>query len=402
MAASLKLHELLKPVRFDADPNSPKAAKQLKHWLKVFGDFLDRCDAAAEGQDGAAAPNKLQILFAYVSPDVYEYIEGSDTYDAAIAQLKSVFIKTPNVIFARHQLATKKQQPGETLEDFFQSLQILSKDCQLRAVTAEEHRNDLVRDAFINGLSSHSIRQRLLENNELTVAQAFDKARSLRTAQEHSEAYLNRGAVAAIMPHPEIPAPAAADDIVSSSTFRSNLCGNCGFSFHQRNQCPAREVTCYSCGKKGHFSKVCRSKSHQTRQTRSRQVQSVSSSISQPLLNLCSVSAACPASLIPATLKISINGTKLTALVDSGSSESYIGSNVCTKLKLDAYPATHQVQMASTAMKIKSTGFCLADINIGETQYPSTRLNILENLCSDVILGLDFQSQHQHLVIHFN
>jgi len=30
------LIKLLRPKRFDADPNSPKTAKQLKHWLKVF------------------------------------------------------------------------------------------------------------------------------------------------------------------------------------------------------------------------------------------------------------------------------------------------------------------------------------------------------------------------------
>ena len=80
-----------------------------------------------------------------------------------------------------------------------------------------------------------------------------------------------------------------------------------------------------------------------------------------------------------------------------------MNSNVCAKLKLDVYPtAARQVQMASTAMKIKSMGFCLADLKIGDIAYPSTRLNILENLCSDIILGLDFQSQHQSLIIEFN
>ena len=29
------------------------------------------------------------------------------------------------------------------------------------------------------------------------------------------------------------------------------------------------------------------------------------------------------------------------------------------------------------------------------------RLNGLENLCSDIILGVDFQSQHQNLIIKF-
>ena len=57
-----------------------------------------------------------------------------------------------------------------------------------------------MRDAFINGLSSHSIRQRLLENDQLSVTQAFDNVRCLRTAEDHSEAYLTKTEVAAIVP----------------------------------------------------------------------------------------------------------------------------------------------------------------------------------------------------------
>ena len=44
------LNELLKPRRFDADPNCPKAAKELKHWLNVFTDFLAKCTALAASQ----------------------------------------------------------------------------------------------------------------------------------------------------------------------------------------------------------------------------------------------------------------------------------------------------------------------------------------------------------------
>ena len=119
-------------------------------------------------------------------------------------------------------------------------------------------------------------------------------------------------------------------------------------------------------------------------------------------IRICSISASCPASLIPASLPILIKDKPLTALVDSGSSESYINSTICSKLGQDVYPTTHQVQMASTAMTIKSTSFSLVDISINKTCYPSTRLNILEILCSDVILGLDFQSKHQNLVIKFD
>ena len=104
---------------------------------------------------------------------MYELVQGCETYEAATEKLKSLYIKTKNVIFARHVLATRKQKQGENLRDFFHHLYVLSKDCNLQAITAKEYRKEHARDAFINGISSHVIRQRLLENSELTVDRAF-------------------------------------------------------------------------------------------------------------------------------------------------------------------------------------------------------------------------------------
>ena len=65
----------------------------------------------------------------------------------------------------------------------------MSYDYSLWNVSAEEYHLDLVRVIFINALASHYIRQRLLESNELTVDQAFNKTRSLFQVQEYSAAY---------------------------------------------------------------------------------------------------------------------------------------------------------------------------------------------------------------------
>ena len=46
---------------------------------------------------------------------------------------------------------------------------------------------------------------------------------------------------------------------------------------------------------------------------------------------------------------------------------------------------------------MKSLGFCLTDIVIKGSKYAFTRLNVLPSLCCDIILGLDFQSQHQRI-----
>ena len=355
------LNEVLKPARFDTEPNSPKAAKQLKHLLNVFTNYLERCERLAEAQEDTAF-NRLQVLFAFVSAEVYEFIEDFETYDAAITKLKGIYIKSPNIIFVRHQLVTRKQQLGETLHEFYQSLQVTSKDCDFKNFSAEDYRKELVRDAFINGLNSHTIRQRLLENSELTADQAFDIANSLSAAQQHSEAYLFKSDVSSLASShsPKLPTNGNSDETISKNdsigAMSNRTCYFCGLAYHLRNRCPAKEAKCFTCGKVWHFSKVCRSRAsgRHTNQV----LRKTASSYSDPSPALCTISAASPASLLPASLPVTLNGTKVTALVDSGSSESYVNSNICDKLNLHIYPtSTHQVQMASTAVKIKSKAF---------------------------------------------
>jgi len=61
--------------------------------------------------------------------------------------------------------------------------------------------------------------------------------------------------------------------------------------------------------------------------------------------------SACPGDLTKASISVIVGGKVLTALVDSGSSESYIHSSICSKLNLTLYPSLHQVRMASTSVK---------------------------------------------------
>ena len=62
----------------------------------------------------------------------------------------------------------------------------LLKDCTFSDVTAATYCEELTRDAFINGLSSASMRQRLLEKAEVTLVQAFELAESLDRAQRQA------------------------------------------------------------------------------------------------------------------------------------------------------------------------------------------------------------------------
>ena len=164
-------------------PNTENAAKKWHHWLKTFENFLTELSVDRENL------NRLRVLTNYVTSDVYELFSDAQTYDAALALLKSTYVKTPNEIYARHALATRKQLPEETLDEYLQVLKTLSKDCNHQDVNADQYRDEAIRDAFISGLQSVTIRQRLLENKTLNLETALDQARALESAKKSSDSY---------------------------------------------------------------------------------------------------------------------------------------------------------------------------------------------------------------------
>ncbi|KAI5751264.1 hypothetical protein M8J77_005901 [Diaphorina citri] len=156
------MEKYLRPERFDVEPTSASAAKEWLHWKKTFENFLSH-------MKDATAADKLQLLTNFVAPNVFTYIDDSATYTSALSALEALYIKPKNVIYARHCLATRQQNTGETVDQYLQVLKHISKDCKFEPVTAQLYKEEYIRDAFISGLSSARIRQRLLENTTLTL-----------------------------------------------------------------------------------------------------------------------------------------------------------------------------------------------------------------------------------------
>ena len=302
---------ILKPCRLDVDPTSPKAAKEWKHWKRTFDNFIT--------EHGEGAPDKFRSIVNFVSSDVFEYVEECTTYDEDVETLTKLYVKTPDTVFARHQLASRKQKPGENLDEFLEELKKLSKNCNFLAVSAEVYRSEMIRDSFINGLSSSYIRQSLLESIQLTLEQAHDKARTLDLAQKNSETYSQntQPTVAAALTSeiiepdsPESQSSIAALRKGTKQSTRKISCYFCGGPMHaSRSLCPARDATCHNCSKTGHFSKVCHSKKDASL-----------SVIFSP--KLCAITAACPPNLRHASVPVIVNGITMDALIDSCSSDS--------------------------------------------------------------------------------
>ena len=392
------MEKVLRPQRFDTNPNAQDAARSWLHWFATFQNFV----AAIPNEE----VNKLKVLVNYVSADVYQLFCEATTYEEAIELLKNLYVKVPNEIFSRHKLATRKQQSGESLDEYLQELKSLSKDCNFRSVTSNQYRDEAVRDAFIAGLLSTNIRQRLLENKTLDLQTAFDQARALDTAQRTSETYADG-----------IPITAAAlsnkdgeNSFINQRAFenqdktdqsdghqenngieryvaassRSAKCFFCGNRPHHRSACPAKDAYCYKCKKKGHFQRVCKSVAPQA-----------------SYIALASTKHTVAKSLKKACIDVLINGKSCEALIDSGSTHNFIHPKVASNLGLNIYTTQEKVTMAASSFSSKIQGYCLADIILKEREYAKVKLFVLTNLCTNVILGQNWQEKHESIIIEY-
>lgn len=399
------MDKFLKPERLDVLPNSASAAREWNHWYRTFSAFLQSISSLT--------PNKLDSPINFVSPNVYGYIADCDSFEGAIKCLENLYVKPKNEVYARHLLATRRQREEESIDEFLQELQALSRDCNFNVVDAAQNRDSYIRDAFINGLLSNSIRQRLLENTNLNLSTSVDQARALDVAHKTSESYsrspisgvtaaaseaagssgessaamgrLNRveNSASEVSSGPAV----SADSNACASVNAKSRCFFCGGSRHNREQCPAKNAKCLKCHKHGHFAKVCRS-----------------AAFSASAVNNATLGAVVAASsdlLRRATMYILIDGEGADALIDTGSSESFISHKIAKERKLKVFPASGNVTMASSALSTSVRGCCVVDINVKGEYYRNTRLSVLPDLCCDVILGQDFMSQHSSVTVEF-
>ncbi len=279
----------LRPSRFETEPNSITAEKEWRHWYRTFLNFIEKvypattpAPAQAEGgaNDQNAAPavdpqvaaqllqqNKLSALVNHISASIYDYISEAVDYDSAITTLQNLYVKPRSIIFNRHKLQSTKQTTGESVDQYMQTLEKLSKNCEFTTVTAEVYRQEYTRDSFINGLNSSVIRTRILENNNLTFAQAFQQARTLELAQKQSDSYSNNiNNISSLSEDPSnVNSSTSTEESGDLAALKkpfnksNNKCFFCGENRHPRSKCPANNEFCGKCGKKGHWKTVCKS-----------------------------------------------------------------------------------------------------------------------------------------------
>ena len=258
------MDKCLKPESFLVDLSAPDAKQKWRHWNKTLTSYIGSIKEITN-------ENKLNVLINHIDSATYKLVSDCESYDEAVTTLRNIFVKPTDEIFARYLLSSCKQQPDQSIDEYLQELKRLFKDGYYTAVTVEQHKQQAMRDAFVAGVLSTTIRYRLLESMDLQ--QIVNQARSLEAAQQNSKKFrifkpdifspVNNTTVAAAHDNldPEMPDSLSAANSrtpkINALSSRTNQCYYCENKRHSRKDRPAKDSTCFKFKKIGHFSIVC-------------------------------------------------------------------------------------------------------------------------------------------------
>lgn len=198
------------------------------------------------------------VLRDLLAPD----LPSSKSYEELKQCLVSHYSPKRLVIAERYKFYSAMQESNESIKSFTTKLKNLSQYCNFGQFLSE-----CLRDRLVCGIHSHSIKRKLLAEDNLT----FERAYEIAQAMELAEGQLKSMDVES---RPESSLQTVSENIdklqlrkreysgnhSARETVSGKSCFRCARK-HNPEGCPARNWECFSCNKKGHTSRVCRKKS---------------------------------------------------------------------------------------------------------------------------------------------
>ena len=255
MASSSYHVALPEPFQLSKPEQWPKWIRRFEHFRSASGlamkDGKVQVDTLlyAMGSDA----DDVMLSFHLVENDACDYGKVKDRFDGH-------FVKKRNLIYERAKFNTRCQQKEEPVDAFVTALHNLAQYCKYK-----ELHDEMIQDRLVVGLRDATLSEKLQLDAGLTLETALTKARQSEAVHQQ-QAFL-RGK------EEEVPVATVKHKAGQSgkSFFKrkgsktptvgekDRSCGRCGKTpSHTRQQCPARDVKCNSCGKIGHYARLCR------------------------------------------------------------------------------------------------------------------------------------------------
>jgi len=190
--------------------------------------------------------------------------DGSEVVSTAILFNKFEAHCKPrkNLVVDRHRFLTRDQASGESIDQYVTELRTLAAACEWG-----ELKDDLICSRIVSGISSRTVRERLLRESQLSLKRAVEICRVAELSKEQLKLFGSEANVSQVK-HRASNRPqhkGSADKPQETKKFTQRqqdntraVCGNCG-SNHPKGQCPAFGKKCNKCKRLNHYAKMCRS-----------------------------------------------------------------------------------------------------------------------------------------------
>ncbi|UYV61752.1 K02A2.6-like [Cordylochernes scorpioides] len=201
-----------------------------------------------------------------------------DDYKLVVSKFQDYFIGKRNVIYERAKFNRRSQGETEPVEEFITNLYVLAETCSYGILKEE-----MIRDRLVVGVKNFNLSEKLQLESELTLEKAIQIVRQSESVKNQQKKKIRQDTENRNVD--VINRKGGRDGTIfqktrmkGTKTYNSNFpknpqgwssnekrkCFRCGYyQGHSKEQCPAKDAICNKCRKKGHFAKVCHTKTVQ-------------------------------------------------------------------------------------------------------------------------------------------
>ena len=340
------------------------------NWIRRFERFRNASGIADKSQQ-----SQIDTLIYSMGDKADDILQSFNLFEDDLKSYKTVkdrfdthFIQRRNTIFERAKFNCRKQEAGESVDDFITDLHCLARYCNYGNLHEE-----MIRDRIVVGIYDNKLSQRMQLEPDLTLKKAIELARQNESVKKQQPTVRGPNkeqvAVEAIRRrHGRQLSKNPISPSTNPAANRNHSCSRCGQSpKHDKKNCPAKDSVCHRCHKKGHFKAVCRSKREV------REVLVSDDSQDEFLGVIHSETDSLSSTETPWTTSLQLNGRNIEFKIDTGADVTVISEQEYLSKQDGPLLQTNRVLSGPSQQKLDVCGQFLGNLS---NQFKSTQQEI--------------------------